>query len=80
MRKCFLCGAEYDETNRPEAFKVVSKKTDKVIGINVIDKCGNLSLCTNCVRAYGVGALSAIDVYCPWESDVKVVDIDFEYE
>lgn len=58
MKKCFICGREYDETKREKAVLAVVKGEGSFIS-NIAKQVGNqrrvLALCKYCVKAAVVG-------------------------
>lgn len=68
MKKCFICGREYDETKREHAvFVFVNGKKSDLTSLAKND--GNrrrvLALCKYCVKAavVGIGMMNASNVY-----------------
>lgn len=56
MRKCFICGREYDETNRePAVVAFINGEKKNISCIEKKDKRTTLALCKYCVKAAVVG-------------------------
>lgn len=53
MKKCFLCGKEYDEKNRKALIKIALESNEKLEPVKrITDSTGKvLQMCPSCVRA-----------------------------
>ncbi len=59
MKKCFICGREYDEKNRINAVDVINKFSKEVLPVNrVVIGEQVFQLCHYCVKAMTIGVLS----------------------
>lgn len=54
MLKCFLCGAEYDETKREPVIKLLNVNSNRIIDVRAVHVNVDeppMMLCPNCTRA-----------------------------
>lgn len=66
MMKCFICGKEYDEKNKPVAVKLRIRsngqiETVKKVGFSDTNKIA--ALCPNCIKAAVFGAAMLSEKY-----------------
>ena len=79
MMKCFVCGREYDENNRPVAVRLFNKETGETENIKSISDGENdkvLALCHFCTKASVIGGIMTIS----GRTNYKLKDVSIIYE